>query len=210
MPEKRNEAGKALGAAEKAGQARNSRSLRETIKRKLGSRNGFSMMELLMATLILALGGSIIVEGVPLAAEVCRKVVDYSNAQVLLSTTLTRLRDELGTAQEITPPDPGKTLKYICADGSESVIYIPAGGQGIYLREYNDMVASSEMKYDHLLVSNAASNKNLYMTYADFDDTTYNSSDGVITFENLEVKRDTDGTDETLVSIDEYKIRVLK
>ena len=84
-------------------------------KQKLRDNRGFSLAEMLLAVLILLLVSAIVATGVPAARNAYYKVILASNAQSLLSTTVTALRDELGTAWDIIVDD-DDTLTYFDAD----------------------------------------------------------------------------------------------
>lgn len=101
--------------------------------KRILSRSGFTLAETLLAVLILLLVSSIVATGIPVVRNVYEKVVVASNAQVLLSTTVTALRDELGTAWDVSYE--GGYLTYFSADtGAKSKIY--ADGNGIVIQEY--------------------------------------------------------------------------
>ena len=164
------------------------------IRKRAKGRSGFTLAETLVALLILLMVTSIVAVGIPVAASVYSKQITAANAQVLLSTTMTCLRDELGTARDVSVDL--TSISYTNQNGSKSVIYL--GASGVYIREYADVAGSAD--YSRLLVSEAASNKGLRVTYS-ID----GYSDGVLTFSDLEVK---DG-DRTVVGIDEFKVRVI-
>ena len=72
------------------------------IREKLNKNySGFSLAETLVALLIVLMVSSILVAGLPAAFQAYSKVVDGANAQVLLSTGATRIRDELGFATDV-------------------------------------------------------------------------------------------------------------
>ena len=77
-------------------------SICKRIRRKLKSRLGFTLAEVLMVVLILMMVSSVVAGGVPVAANAYFKVVDAANAQMLLSTTVTKLRRELAFASDVT------------------------------------------------------------------------------------------------------------
>ena len=72
------------------------------MRRKLLSRRGFTLAELMMTVLILVMVTAVVASGVPLAANAYSRVVDTANAQVLLSTAMTALRGALSTARNVS------------------------------------------------------------------------------------------------------------
>ena len=157
------------------------------IKKRVSSKKGFTLAETLVAILILLMVTAIVAAGIPVAANAYEKVVLAGNAQTLLSTTMTRLRDELGTATNITVTkdnndryiidytgDTGRNsrIEFSSENGSENPI-------GIYLTEN----AGATNSYKHLLVTEQAATKSLYATYGSV---TY--SNGILTVNDLQVK----------------------
>ena len=109
----------------------------EKIRRKLHTENGFTLAETLLAVLILLMVSTIVATGIPVARNAYEKVVLASNAEVLLSTTISTLRNELGTATDVDIPDgaagnkvkSGKEITYYnSARGSLSRIFMTNGG----------------------------------------------------------------------------------
>ena len=81
------------------------------ILQKLKRTSGFTLTETLAVVIILLLVSGVVAAGMPVAANAYTKVVDSGNAQVLFSTTMTALREELSTATEIeTTTKDGKIL----------------------------------------------------------------------------------------------------
>lgn len=70
-------------------------------KKKIKDRSGFSLAEVLVTVIILLLVTATVATGIPAASRAYSKVVNAANAQVLMSTTIIRLREELGTADNI-------------------------------------------------------------------------------------------------------------
>ena len=68
------------------------------VKQKLRSQGGFTLTELFATIVILLLVAGIVAGGIPAAVRAYEQVVDGANAQLLLSTTMTVLRDELSQA----------------------------------------------------------------------------------------------------------------
>lgn len=148
------------------------------------SRKGFSLSEVLIALLILLLVTSIVAAGIPVAANAMKRSVTASNAQLLLSTTLTRLRDEFGNAKNITETDVQTgAISYTNEDGVPCVISPETGanGLGIRLTRY----AGMDIAYSMMLVSDKAANEDLYVTYELPSTDAY--KDGVLTLKNVKV-----------------------
>lgn len=72
---------------------------------RLRKNSGFTLTELLLTTMILLMVSAVVAGGVPSAANAYFKIVDASNAQILLSTTVTSLRNELSFATDIKLKD---------------------------------------------------------------------------------------------------------
>ena len=170
------------------------------LKTRLRNRSGFSLAEVLIVVLILALVTAIAAEGIPTALRAYDRAVTAANAQALMNTAMTKLRNELGTASDVTVD--GTTVSYTVADGSHSQLRLTDGTDGIMLQEYIGL--SEDSQYTHRLVSQAASNQNLYVKY----DSVEGDLKGVVTFTNLAVYR-VDESDAPLASIPSYQIRVL-
>ena len=173
------------------------------MRKKIENRSGFTLAEVLMAVLIVAMVSAVVAAGIPSAINAYKKVTEAGNADLLLSTTITRLRDELGTASDVSVN--GTTVTYTNGAGSRSYLELVTTGDkpGIYLQEYADIVTSENRdKFYHLLVSDEAASKTMHVTY-ELDGAP--DADGVLTFRNLAVKRGT----ETLNTIATLKIRVL-
>ena len=66
--------------------------------RKIDNKKGFSIAELLVAILILSMVSIVVAGGIPVARDAYYKITVSANAQVMLSTTISSLRNEIGTA----------------------------------------------------------------------------------------------------------------
>ena len=137
---------------------------------RLRQNTGFSLAETLMAVLILSMVTGIVAVGVPAATRAYRNAIDASHAQVLLSTTMTALRDELSTSK-ITKVD-GKTIKYTDENGIKSQITVEGKNENerIYLYKAKTNVGDSEPSWDtgankRLLISDKAATSNMYAKY---------------------------------------------
>lgn len=117
-------------------------------REKLRSQKGFTLAETLLAVLILLLVSVIVATGMPAAKNAYEKVVVASNAQALLSTAATSLRNELGTAWNVLIDDdaaktkagnPGSSVTYNSANtGGLSQIAMDKD-TGITLQEYKQV-----------------------------------------------------------------------
>ena len=166
--------------------------------KKIGGSKGFTLAEVLVALLILLMVTSVVAMGVPLAANAYNKVTRAANAQVFLSTTVTRLRNELGTASDVTVS--GTTVTYTSSNGSTSRIFVSSTGEpGIYLREYADLVSDND-NFQHLLVAKEASGSDMYSTYGGIA-----YAGGVVPVTDLRVISGSD----TVAQIPSLQIRVL-
>ena len=163
--------------------------------KRLRSNLGFTLAELMIAMLILSMVTAVAAGGIPVAINANTRVVETANAQVLLSTTMTKLREELGTASEIKSVNDHEIV-YESENGSESRIY--RTDSGIMIREYADVVSDlSDKTYEHLLVSKSAANKNLYVTFGSI---VWTESTGIIEIRNVKVLSSSGG--EPLAELD--------
>ncbi len=171
------------------------------LKRKCGNRAGFTLAETLLAVLILLLVSVIVATGIPVAKNAYEKVVLGANAQVLLSTTISALRDELGFARNVTAE--GTTVTYYNAEtGIKSQIAKDGDGK-IVLKRAKGTMAIEDMD-PRPLVSDAAATSDLYATY-----TGVAYSGGCVQFTGLRVCRKDSDVDLTgLSSTAPVQIRV--
>ena len=171
---------------------------------RIRSSRGFTLAETLMAILILLMVTAIVAAGVPTAANALNKAVEASHAQVLLSTTMTALRDELTTAKNIDYDASSKTITYTDDEGVSS--QITSTDDGIHLKKIIKEASGTdpETSIDRLLVSQKAATSDLR---AGFTGVTISDS-GVLTISGLTVKR---GNGSTIADLDdlEFKIKVV-
>ena len=141
-------------------------SLRHMLRRKNKKRagSGFTLAETLTAILLIGFVGLIITGGIQAGLYARSRVVDAANAEVLLSTTLTELQNELEAAQEIRTDDSGKLSYYLTASGWRSLQNGTGTDPGIRVQVFKGEGAepgsSADMNY--LLVSDAAASRRLY------------------------------------------------
>lgn len=139
------------------------------IKRKLKNQSGLTLAEMLVATIILLLVSTIVVQGIPVAKNAYEKVVVAANAKVMLTTAITALRNELSTAQRIEQTDNTSITYYSSNRGADSKIYLSSGTgvdsnykvDTIMLQEYADYGDVSNGDTSTLQLLNSVLNSDL-------------------------------------------------
>jgi len=121
-------------------------------KEKLRSQNGFTLAETLLAVLILLLVSVIVATGMPAAKNAYEKVVVASNAQALLSTAATSLRNELGTAWNVIIDDDAAITK--AGTAGSSVTYNSANTGGLSKIDMNPDTGITLQEYKQVNVFN--------------------------------------------------------
>ena len=143
---------------------------------KLKTNKGFTLAETLLAVLILLLVSTIVATGMPAAKNAYEKIIVAANAQVLLSTGATALRDELGTSWDVkidddTSKTSGTFVTYNSSDsGAKSRIFLKGDGNKIYIQEYVknvylNVTEGASIGNERLLVSDKAATDGLVITY---------------------------------------------
>ena len=132
--------------------------------RKLKSRAGFTLAETLVTVLILLMVSSVVAAGIPAAKNAYEKIVRSANAEVLLSTSVSSLRENLVTAKDVTAED--GALMFYSGDGQiNKKIYPDPDNKGVLmLQEYIGFEKDVE-EVTRQLVTDAASTRDLYVTY---------------------------------------------
>ena len=166
------------------------------------SRKGFSLTELLVAVLILSMVSAVVAGGVPVARDAYEKITVSANAQVMLSTTISALRNELCTASDVSVVGTN-TVHYFSPsinNYSEISIGNDKGEEGedtILIKQFADIEEADIEEADieeaearalvRALVSKAVGDKKLYVTY---DEVVYDRAKKpkLITFKGLKVK----------------------
>lgn len=183
------------------------------------SQSGFTLAETLIAMLLMSFVGLIVTGGIAMGARVYGRIVERSNAELLLSTTLLELRDQLDRVNEVQLS--GTTLasyrestsnwkKLVKKTESFTVGTQEGGGTnvtyppGIYVSEYKGYSvtgASSDTLYENQpLVTDEAAGQTLYATY---DDITYDSANRRFVITGLRVCKK--GTTTALAWLDRSK-----
>ena len=180
--------------------------MRSILNKRKREKAGFTLSETLIAILILLMVSAIVAGAIPAASNVYVKTVDAANAQLLLSTTMTVLRDELGTATSIKVED-ASTITYRSGKNGCAKIQVVSTGTdpGLYIwhGEYKDGIPDFTNSTPRLLVSKKAATEGMVVSC------TFSESGGVVTVSDLSVKKDMnkDGTPEELAGRTSYKIR---
>lgn len=195
-----------------------------SVSKRTRRRAGFSLAETLLAVLILSIAAMLLANGVPFAKSAYEDVVVSANARMLLSNTVSALRNELGTAMNVVVDPVERSIVYYSTDiHSNSKIYLyqssvesgsllvdeaetdPQPNGTIMLQQYYTIDANVAnlaglAVQPRRLVTTSASNGNLYIT---FDQIGLNGS--LITISGLKVfsRTDTAEVPHALASLDE-------
>ena len=163
----------------------NVRPLGTQLLKKRRNRKGFTLAETLLAILILLIVSGIVAAGIPAAKYAYERTVLASNAEVLLSTTLSTLRNELGTARDIQLQGAGEEATSITyfepGRGAASRIFVEDGGEIRFQRYYG----GDGPEYEAVsLISQKTATADLYVTYSSVA-----YQDGIVIFKDLSVNR---------------------
>lgn len=185
---------------------------RKKITRKLNSSSAFSLAETLVAILIMLMVSAIVAGGIPAARNAYEKIMKAADAEVMMSTAISTLRNELGTATKVKAAS--NSLIYF----SEAVEASSRISKGKYDFTKGKLSGKSEetIKYQKyaktfeeqetestpvLLISEEASGGDLYVSYDDVD-----YKNGIVTFKNLNVY---DEKDDKVTGRNTLSIRVM-
>lgn len=159
------------------------------MKKKAGKKNrgGFTLSETIVAVLIVVMVAGVVAGGIPAAANALHNAVDASHAQLLLSTTMTSMRDELSMAKDIQCEE-GRIV-YTDSSGVLTEIAVKPGG--IYMKKFASPDGSVEdaVTEERRLVSAQAATEGLHET---FKEASYDADKGIVSIKNLKVCRGTD------------------
>ena len=174
------------------------------IAEKLKDRSAFTIAETLIAIIILMLVSTLVAAGIPSARRAYEGVVKAADAELLLSTTISTLRNELSTAKDINIES--NTIKYYNgATGAYSKISKNTGDSGKGEIQYQKFATeeglSEEASAVVPLITQQASTEDLYVTYGS---AVY--ADGIVTFSDIYVR---DNSKKDVTGQDEIKIRII-
>ena len=179
------------------------------IKEKIRKKHGFTLSETLITIALLLIVSGIVVAGIPVAVNAYKKVVQAANAQVLLSTTLTELRDKLAFSDNVGININKTSVSFRGEDGRFYSIFNQTIGseKGIYLSDdtAENVEDDDENVSSRLLVSDEAATRELYVR---FKDITYEANKpNLITFNEVKVYRKSD--DKEFAYVEKYDIELM-
>ncbi len=151
------------------------------LMRKLNKRKGFSLTELLAAVLILGMVSSVVAGGIPVAKDAYEKVTLSANAQVMLSTAISALRNELCTASEVKTDSTGNKLEFFSGNIQNICeIEYDASAKSIMITQFK----KASTKRD--LVSDATGDHQLKVICSN-GGMSYDKNKGIVTITGLRV-----------------------
>lgn len=178
------------------------------LKRKICESRAFTLAETLVAVLILLLVSVVVAAGIPAASTAYDNVVVASNAEVLMSTAMLTLRNEVGTGRDFEVSSDNKSMKFYNESyGTYSEITKVSSGNktdAAYFYRY----ASDDLLEDAFTEtsrpSELAATRDLYVSYGEIS----GPDNGIITFSDLTVRKKKTG-EETPAHRDTLSIRVI-
>ena len=175
-------------------------------KDRLRRKRGFSLMETLLAAGIMVLMTLMMSSILNTAIVAYTGVVSNSNADMLLSTTLTVLRDELDSARDISVSEDGSCISYTDSNtGAYGKIYsLSAAPDTVTAAENGEKTQEPGiymLKYTQTPYPVVTPTDSLHIVYGSV---LYSKASGKIIFENIRVIDGADGT--VYTSLDEFVI----
>ena len=190
------------------------------------ARSGFSLVELLVTLLVVTLATIMVTAGLPAAVRAYTDVVDKSNAQVLLTTASTLLRDKLSRSVDVVKDGNGKVKSFVdSSTGCITYIKVDEDSHELLMWETSsptdDDPTDGEPEEDDSLIQGIESQSRgwkLVVGCESADAVTY--EDGLFTIRGLKVWRAEEdsgsgggvvaaGPDNPLASFDEFTVRQL-
>lgn len=181
----------------------------------LKNSKGFSLTEVLVAVLIMAMVTGVVAAGMPAAIRAYRNIVDVANAQLLATTTTNTLRNELDmasnfriTSDSTEGPTEGSgtwgqtSIIYDAADGTSTRILSEAGKPVTIQEYYNyDIQAQGAAPYIRPLVTEETASGTMHVEIHGAT-----AGEDSITLNGIKVLKG----DKVLVNIDEFIIKTEK
>lgn len=177
----------------------------KSMHKLIKSQGGFTLTELLATIIVVTLATTMVAAGIPSAIESYGKMVDSSNAQSLLSTTTTILREELAMSTEVEMVD--GTISYTSDEsGRTNTISIKASGEGV-VHPGEIMISLDGADPTPLAPLGASSGKDTGELYVTCTGIELDETNTVVTFSGIKVNKDK--YDQPLASADTYSIRLI-
>ena len=177
-----------------------------SMRGKLRDKRGFSLAETLLAVLILLLVSIVVATGMPAATNAYNKVILGANAKVMLSTAITALHDEIGTAWKVDQISGGLTY-FSASTGAKTNLTKDADGR-IWVEEYvslnDDLIhdfTEAQLIVNHKDKGHPLVPDDISKMYVTCEGITYNENTGIATISNLKVLK-SDGTELTKYTSD--------
>ena len=164
-------------------------------KSRLKDSRGFSLAETLLAVLILLLVSVVVATGMPAVTNAYNKVVLGANAKTMLSTAVTALHDEIGTAWQVENSTDNKSIMYFNGSTGAKSMISSAANQSIKIQDYmslnDDLIHSTDATVgsEHDLVYGSSFKPEMYVTF-----NTISYTNGIVTITGLKVCKTTDNT----------------
>lgn len=173
--------------------------VRTNCMNKIANKAAFTLAETLVAILIMLMVSGIMVAGIPAARDAYVGVTASSNAQILLSTAVSALRNELGTAGSVQSTDNGKSVTFynsnthtfskISKRSSDGMImYEEYAQKTLQLTDSKSIPLSQAAGEAVTLVPEKAIDEGQTVTY---ESISVDEAKGVVTFEGMAVKKGT-------------------
>lgn len=164
---------------------------------KLNRSRGFTLGEMLITILILLLATAVSAQAIASARQTYSSVVNKSNAELLLSTSMTVMRDELSSARDIQVD--GTNVSYKSnRTGNYARIHLESGS--VMITEYS---YDSSTSVERSLITEQTATKELSLSYGPLR---YDKTSGLLTIPDIKV---TSGS-AVLAEMDEYLIRTIQ
>jgi len=194
------------------------------IRNRIRETRAFTLAETLVAVLIMLMVSVIVAAGIPAAARAYENVFIASNAEVLLSTTMSALRNELSTARdiEVISTTEGGSTEYTVSYYNQATASISrisrdteAGSEtpgNIMYERYakgqsgdllDDLYSEADTGGKTSFISESAMGDRLYVTF----DSISGPDDGIVTVSGLKVCRRKSG--KVQAERDEFSIRII-
>ena len=181
-------------------------------KKRIRDTRAFTMAEALTALIIVLLVASIVAAGIPVAARAYDRVIVASNAELMLSNTVTALRNELCMARDVSVE--GTKITYynpmfdsfstLDTDGTD-IRYCRFAADGLIIKPDATGTTENKTTSEEVIFSSGAPSERDHDMHVTYGSVEY--SGGVITFKDLTVLN-TKGSP-TGVTKKDYSIRVI-